>query len=78
MNNVIIDDVGVIGSTVFRDTLCLRPDNVYACGSGELACLEESTFGRAWLCPDDFRRTGQSLSKNSYGQKLLALTEELQ
>ncbi|WP_442112978.1 glucose-1-phosphate thymidylyltransferase RfbA [Pseudomonas sp. NUPR-001] len=43
----------------------------------KVACLEEIAFNNGWLQADDLRRVGASLSKNSYGQYLLSLTEEL-
>ena len=39
----------------------------------KIACLEEIAFNHGWLSADDLYSTGQSLSKNSYGQYLLAL-----
>lgn len=39
----------------------------------KIACLEEIAYGNGWLSADDLQRIGQILSKNSYGQYLLAL-----
>lgn len=43
----------------------------------KVACLEEIAFNNGWLEVQDLRRIGESLSKNSYGQYLLSLIEEL-
>ncbi|MBC3465589.1 glucose-1-phosphate thymidylyltransferase RfbA [Pseudomonas sp. RW10S2] len=43
----------------------------------KVACLEEIAFNNGWLGKQDLRRIGESLSKNSYGQYLLSLIEEL-
>ncbi|MDF9617283.1 glucose-1-phosphate thymidylyltransferase RfbA [Pseudomonas entomophila] len=43
----------------------------------KVACLEEIAFNNGWLEEDDLRRIGNSLKKNSYGQYLLSLVEEL-
>ncbi|WP_136475078.1 glucose-1-phosphate thymidylyltransferase RfbA [Pseudomonas sp. DG56-2] len=45
--------------------------------SYKVACLEEIAFNNGWLRADDILRIAKSLSKNSYGQYLLSLTEEL-
>ena len=42
----------------------------------KIACLEEIAFKNGWLTAQDLQRLGQQLSKNSYGQYLLALAEE--
>ena len=41
-----------------------------------VACLEEIAMGNGWLTPEQISLTAASLSKNSYGQYLLALTRE--
>lgn len=41
----------------------------------KVACLEEIAFANGWLSKDDLRRIGSSMSKNEYGQYLLALAE---
>lgn len=41
----------------------------------KIACLEEIAYNNGWLSADDLHRTGQTLSKNSYGQYLLALAQ---
>lgn len=41
----------------------------------KIACLEEIAFNNGWLSQEDIQRIGQQLSKNSYGQYLLALME---
>lgn len=41
----------------------------------KIACLEEIGFNNGWLTAQDLQRLGQQLSKNSYGQYLLALAE---
>lgn len=41
----------------------------------KIACLEEIAFNNGWLSKEDLQRIGQQLSKNSYGQYLLALME---
>ena len=41
----------------------------------KIACLEEIAFNNGWLSQEDLQRIGQQLSKNSYGQYLLALME---
>ena len=42
----------------------------------KIACLEEIAFNNGWLSKEDLQRIGQQLSKNSYGQYLLALVED--
>jgi len=42
----------------------------------KVACLEEIAFHQGWLGKDDLERIGHELSKNSYGQYLLALIQE--
>lgn len=39
----------------------------------KVACLEEIAFKNGWLSEADLQRIGDTLSKNSYGQYLLAL-----
>lgn len=41
----------------------------------KIACLEEIALNNGWLNREDLQRIGQSLSKNSYGQYLLQLSE---
>ena len=41
----------------------------------KIACLEEIAFSNGWLSNEDLQRIGQQLSKNSYGQYLLALAQ---
>lgn len=41
----------------------------------KIACLEEIAFNNGWLDAASLQRIGQSLSKNSYGQYLLSLSE---
>ena len=41
----------------------------------KIACLEEIAFNNGWLDAASLHRIGQSLSKNSYGQYLLSLSE---
>lgn len=43
----------------------------------KVACLEEIAFNNGWLQAEDLRRIGKSLNKNSYGQYLLSLAEEI-
>lgn len=43
----------------------------------KIACLEEIAFNNGWLNREALHRIGQSLSKNSYGQYLLSLAEEV-
>ena len=42
----------------------------------KIACLEEIAFNNGWLTKEQLQQQGQQLSKNSYGQYLLALAEE--
>ena len=42
----------------------------------KVACLEEIAYNNGWLGRDDLGHIGQSLSKTSYGQYLLALIKE--
>lgn len=44
----------------------------------KIACLEEVAFNNGWLSGHELTNIGQSLSKNSYGQYLLALAGEMQ
>lgn len=44
----------------------------------KIACLEEIAFHSGWLSADDLTRIGGQLAKNSYGQYLLSLVEEVQ
>ncbi|PNK61741.1 glucose-1-phosphate thymidylyltransferase RfbA [Psychrobacter sp. FDAARGOS_221] len=41
----------------------------------KVACLEEIAYNNGWLTEDEVLQQGQKLSKNSYGQYLLALAE---
>ena len=41
----------------------------------KIACLEEIAYNNGWLSAANLNSTGQSLSKNSYGQYLLALLQ---
>lgn len=43
----------------------------------KIACLEEVAFNNGWLTKSDLVNIGQSLSKNNYGQYLLALVGEM-
>lgn len=43
----------------------------------KIACLEEVAFNNGWLSKSDLVNIGQSLSKNNYGQYLLALAGEM-
>ncbi len=43
----------------------------------QIACLEEIAFRHGWISVEDVRRMGEELSKNAYGQYLLALIAEL-
>ena len=43
----------------------------------KIACLEEIAYNNGWLNKEDLKRIGTELSKNSYGQYLLHLVEEL-
>ncbi|MEH8021238.1 glucose-1-phosphate thymidylyltransferase RfbA [Rheinheimera metallidurans] len=42
----------------------------------KIACLEEIAFNNGWLSKEQIKQQGLLLSKNSYGQYLLALAEE--
>lgn len=42
----------------------------------KVACLEEIAYANGWLSADDLRRIGATMSKNEYGQYLLALAAE--
>ena len=42
----------------------------------KIACLEEIALHQGWLTKQDLQRIGKQLSKNSYGQYLLALADE--
>jgi len=42
----------------------------------KIACLEEIAFKNDWLSKEQMKQQGELLSKNSYGQYLLALAEE--
>ncbi|PZW43400.1 glucose-1-phosphate thymidylyltransferase RfbA [Pseudomonas sp. URMO17WK12:I2] len=42
----------------------------------KVACLEEIAFNNGWLCAEQVREVGRTMSKNSYGQYLLALAGE--
>jgi len=42
----------------------------------KIACLEEIAYNNGWLSKKQLLQQGESLSKNSYGQYLLALAEE--
>ena len=42
----------------------------------KIACLEEIAFNNGWLSNEQLQLQGGQLSKNSYGQYLLALAEE--
>lgn len=44
----------------------------------KVACLEEIAFNNGWLAREQLRDLGKSMSKNSYGQYLLALAGEKQ
>lgn len=44
----------------------------------KIACLEEIAFNNGWLSAEVIRRQGTSLLKNSYGDYLLALLENVQ
>ena len=39
----------------------------------KIACLEEIAYNKGWLSADDVKKLGQDMSKNSYGEYLLAL-----
>ena len=43
----------------------------------KIACLEEIAFNNGWLVAASLQRIGQTLSKNSYGQYLLSLVNEV-
>lgn len=42
----------------------------------KVACLEEIGYKNKWLSQESLKRIAQSLSKNSYGQYLLTLTDK--
>ena len=42
----------------------------------KIACLEEIAYNNGWLGKEELQRIGKQLSKNSYGQYLLALVED--
>ncbi|VVP77563.1 Glucose-1-phosphate thymidylyltransferase 2 [Pseudomonas fluorescens] len=43
----------------------------------KIACLEEIAYNKGWLSAEALTKTGNELKKNSYGQYLLSLVEEL-
>ncbi|CAI8889335.1 dTDP-glucose pyrophosphorylase 2 [Pseudomonas sp. IT-P74] len=43
----------------------------------KIACLEEIAFNNGWLTVAELQRTGNELKKNSYGQYLLSLVDEI-
>ena len=43
----------------------------------KIACLEEIAFNNGWLTPQELLERGNSMSKNSYGQYLLSIVEDL-
>ena len=43
----------------------------------KIACLEEIAFNNGWLTVAELKRTGNELKKNSYGQYLLSLVDEI-
>jgi glucose-1-phosphate thymidylyltransferase len=43
----------------------------------KVACLEEIAFNNGWLTVTELSRTGNELKKNSYGQYLLSLVDEI-
>lgn len=43
----------------------------------KIACLEEIAYNKGWLSAEELTKTGNELKKNSYGQYLLSLVEEL-
>ena len=43
----------------------------------KVACLEEIAFNNGWLTVAELQRTGNELKKNSYGQYLLSLVDEI-
>ena len=42
----------------------------------KIACLEEIAYNQGWLNREDLLQAGAALSKNGYGQYLVALTQE--
>ena len=42
----------------------------------KVACLEEIAFSHGWLSKEQVLSTGQSMSKNDYGQYLISLVEQ--
>lgn len=42
----------------------------------KIACLEEIAYNNGWLAKEQLREQGEALSKNGYGQYLLALIKE--
>ncbi len=42
----------------------------------KIACLEEIAYNQCWLNREDLLQAGAALSKNGYGQYLVALTQE--
>ena len=42
----------------------------------KIACLEEIAFNNGWLNTDDLKKTGEALSKNSYGDYLLSIVHD--
>jgi glucose-1-phosphate thymidylyltransferase len=43
----------------------------------KIACLEEIAFNNGWLTVAELKSTGNELKKNSYGQYLLSLVDEI-
>ncbi len=43
----------------------------------KVACLEEIAFNQGWLSKEQILKIGHTMSKNSYGQYLISLVEEL-
>jgi glucose-1-phosphate thymidylyltransferase len=43
----------------------------------KIACLEEIAFNNKWLKPDDIKKIGNTLRKNSYGEYLLDLVKDI-
>ncbi|WP_347908161.1 glucose-1-phosphate thymidylyltransferase RfbA [Pseudomonas grandcourensis] len=43
----------------------------------KVACLEEIAFNNGWLTVAELKSTGNELKKNSYGQYLLSLVDEI-
>ena len=43
----------------------------------KVACLEEIAFNQGWLSKEQVLKIGHTMSKNSYGQYLISLVEEL-